>query len=435
MPGKSTLMRRVQRRLEGKAPNQHSVGVDARTVWFNVWAAPDGGALEGLIRSVLDQLDTNILRRVARRRKLIRGLRLGASVLAGFLRVGNVVDRIWEQVSVDPKQRNELNDFVRDAMNAWLQKRSSSEGRLIVVFIDDLDRCSPATVLQVFEAMKLYLDAPGFVFILGWDTEQVLRAVAAEKGAEDRLPERYIQKIVQFGFRIPRPPIEQLTRLATNLCEAAGLTTDVLGVDQRQLLLDATDGNPRQLKRFINRFILLQDSVGDDVDAAVVIQLMVLQASYDAFFRLLANVPGDDDDENPLFEFTAFAAARQAMSRGDKGRVQSILEQRGYVVGDDVSGSLQAFTADLPAEYPQLVVDRPFCDLVLQMSDEVKRQVRRMARSDELVTTPSTAPGPTPVAPGSSYGQPPVAPGTTVLWIDDEPKADEPVAATTPAST
>ncbi len=126
-------------------------------------------------------------------------------MLAGFLRVGNVVDRIWEQVSVDPKQRNELNDFVRDAMNAWLQKRSSSEGRLIVVFIDDLDRCSPATVLQVFEAMKLYLDAPGFVFILGWDTEQVLHAVAAEKGAEDRLPERYIQKIVQFGFRIRRP--------------------------------------------------------------------------------------------------------------------------------------------------------------------------------------------------------------------------------------
>ena len=75
------------------------------------------------------------------------------------------------------------------------------------MFIDDLDRCSSATVLQVFEAIKLYLDAPGFVFVLGWDTEQVLRAVATEKGGEDRLPQRYVEKIVQFGY--PNPAAER----------------------------------------------------------------------------------------------------------------------------------------------------------------------------------------------------------------------------------
>ena len=188
--GKSTLMRRVQRRLEGKAPDQGRAATDARTVWFNAWTAPEAQVLEGLVRSVLDHVDANVLRRIARRRNLLRGVRVGVSLIAGFFRLGDVVDRIWEQVAVDPKQRNELNDFVRDAMTNWLNKSSSPDGRLIVVFIDDLDRCSSATILEVFEAIKLYLDAPGFVFVLGWDTEQVLRAVAAEKGGEDRLPQR-----------------------------------------------------------------------------------------------------------------------------------------------------------------------------------------------------------------------------------------------------
>jgi hypothetical protein len=218
-------MRRVQQRLEPPdAPRRVRAGVPVRTVWFNAWTAPEAQVLEGLVRSVLDKLDTNVLRRVARQRKVVRWFGFGASVVGGFLRITSVVDRIWAQVEADPKQRNELNDLVRQAMAEWMAKTDRPGDSLIVVFIDDLDRCTSATVLQVFEAVKLYLDAPGFVFVLGWDTEQVLRAVAAEKGAEDRLPQRYVEKIVQFGFRIPRPTPPQLGLLADSLCASAGLT-------------------------------------------------------------------------------------------------------------------------------------------------------------------------------------------------------------------
>ena len=72
--GKSTLMRRVQRRLEGRAPDQRGGSTGVRTVWFNAWAAPESQALEGLVRSVLEQLDTNVLRRIARKRRLLRGV-------------------------------------------------------------------------------------------------------------------------------------------------------------------------------------------------------------------------------------------------------------------------------------------------------------------------------------------------------------------------
>ena len=421
--GKSTLMRRVQRRLEGKAPGQTGALTDARTVWFNAWTAPESQVLEGLVRSVLDQLDTNLIRRVARKRKLLRGLGIGASFVAGFLRLGNVVDRLWEKASVDPKQRNELNEFVREAMEKWLAKTTSPNGRLIVVFIDDLDRCSSVTVMQVFEAMKLYLDVPGFVFVLGWDTEQVLRAVAANKGNEDRLPQRYVEKIVQFGFRIPRPSDEQLASLANTLCEAAGLTEAVLPKEKRELLINTTDGNPRQLKRFINRFILLYETVGEKTDAEALIQLMVLQASYDNFFRLLANVPGETDEANPLFEFTDYATARQALGRGQLGQVTDILTARGYEsTPPDPVASFEAFVQNLPADYPLLATDRQFSELVLSMSPEVKRELRRLARSDEVDVADPAAAG-SPTMPPPYQQEAPVAPGTTVLWIAGDPSA------------
>ncbi len=428
--GKSSLMRRVQRRLEGRAPDQLGRVTDARTVWFNAWTAPETQVLEGLVRSVLDQLDTNLLRRLARKRNLIRGVGFGLSVVASVFRLGDVVDRIWDRVSVDPKQRNELNDFVREAMQTWLDKSSSPGGRLIVVFIDDLDRCTPATVLQVFEAMKLYLDAPGFVFVLGWDTEQVLRAVASEKGADDRLPQRYVEKIVQFGFRIPRPTDEQLVRLADTLCEDAGLTTTVLGAAHRELLISTTGGNPRQLKRFINRFILLHEMVGDRSDAASLIQLMVLQSSYDNFFRLLATVPGDDDVSNPLFEFSEYATARQALGKAQLDRVTEMLAKRGYETNSEsVEQQFARYVADLPADYPFLAIDRQFAGLVLGMPEQLKRDLRSLARSDEVrATNPSVTSSPSKASPRDSEFSGGVAPGTTVLWVDDDPKpADQAV--------
>lgn len=422
--GKSTIMRRLERRFHGRAPDQTNGALtNARTVWFNAWTASEGQVLEGLVRSVLNELDNSILRRVARQKKLLRGLGIGASAVAGLLGVGNVVDRIWAATSIDPKQRNELNDLVRAAMADWLDRGRGTKGRMIVVFIDDLDRCTPATVIRVFEAMKLYLDAPGFVFVLGWDTEQVMRAVASERGTDDRLPHRYVEKIVQFGFRIPRPTQEQLAALTATYCDAAGLTANILSARHRDLLINTTNGNPRQLKRFLNRFILLHDFAADGADAVALILLLVLQSSYDGFYRLLSNAPGATDSENPLFEFADYVAARQAYARQNLVEVERVLAGRGYS-GPDWSASLSAFERDLPQEFPLLAADRQFVGLLKLMSEEDKRVVRDLARSARLeqVEEPETHDGGAMRRGTSDFYVPP---GTTVLWIDDEPKATD----------
>ena len=55
------------------------------------------------------------------------------------------------------------------------------EARLIV-FVDDLDRCLPEKAIEVLEAIKLFLEVPGVVFVLGMDREVVERGIEARYG-------------------------------------------------------------------------------------------------------------------------------------------------------------------------------------------------------------------------------------------------------------
>src|SRR3954447_8975149 len=168
--GKSTLMRQLNRVLAGDD--------NVKTVWFNAWTAPEGDALEGLVKSVLDKLDRRVIRKSLRSKKLLNWARLIFMIVADLLRLSSLANALWRQASIDPQVRNEVQGLVAQSMQDWAHTRAElGPDRLLVVFIDDLDRCPPVNVLQVFEAVKLYLDAPGLVFIVGYDPEVVTDAV------------------------------------------------------------------------------------------------------------------------------------------------------------------------------------------------------------------------------------------------------------------
>ncbi len=98
----------------------------------------------------------------------------------------------------------------------------------IVIFVDDLDRCSPAKVGQVVEAVNLFLagDFPNCMFVMGMDTEMVAAALqAAHKDMISQLPAdagipvgwRFMDKFVQLPFLIPPTEKGNLTRYTASL--------------------------------------------------------------------------------------------------------------------------------------------------------------------------------------------------------------------------
>ncbi|MGV9777591.1 KAP family P-loop NTPase fold protein [Streptosporangium sp. NPDC003464] len=90
----------------------------------------------------------------------------------------------------------------------------ATEERPLVVFVDDLDRCSPGTVAQVIEAINLFLagEFPNCVFVLAMEPEVVAAHVeAAYPELVETMPDdgrsglgwRFLEKIVQLPLSVP----------------------------------------------------------------------------------------------------------------------------------------------------------------------------------------------------------------------------------------
>jgi hypothetical protein len=109
-----------------------------------------------------------------------------------------------------------LGEFERDF--AYIVKAVTGDGqRPLVVLIDDLDRCAPPKPIEIVEAINVLLDAESCVFVLAMDAQSVAASIEAKyeklcahlQAPDDpgglTLGQRFLEKIVQINFRIPRP--------------------------------------------------------------------------------------------------------------------------------------------------------------------------------------------------------------------------------------
>ena len=105
----------------------------------------------------------------------------------------------------DPGQRlrRTVREF-RDDLAGLIKETTVSK---LVVVVDDLDRCSPDTVIATLEAIKLFLFVPKTAFIIGADERLVKYAVRRRfpelPGEQAEVGRDYLEKLVQFPVRIP----------------------------------------------------------------------------------------------------------------------------------------------------------------------------------------------------------------------------------------
>ena len=139
-----------------------------------------------------------------------------------------------------------------------LQKAAAELDLKIVVFIDDLDRCLPEKAVQLLEGLKVLMDLPNFVFVMGVAKEVIERGIRVRykelyllgDQANDLcdIQVEYLDKIIQFPFTLPAPNTDKLKEniLSPQLQE---LEVPEKFVD---LIHEVLGSNPRTLKRFIN---------------------------------------------------------------------------------------------------------------------------------------------------------------------------------------
>jgi hypothetical protein len=374
--GKSTLMMRLADVLK-RDPN-------VKTVHFNAWTAEPGGALEGLVKSVLDSLDGNILRRAARNEQLLSWVKIAGLVVADWLRLGSLVNALWREASIDAKARNELREVVLQSVQRWAGVSELGPERLLVVFVDDLDRCSPTNVLQVFEAIKLYLDAPGLVFVIGYDRDVVSDAILGAKHFEDdTISFRYLEKIVQLVYRLPTVSEESAARLLDIYLERSA-TRDLFDATCRSLTIEQNARNPRSIKRFINNFILEYglDSDWERFGAETLVRVLIIDVYFPEFGQLLRT----RSEEDPVQQFRTYRSVREALRRGevdethwpaliDRFRELGLPRLQDY----DPTDALAVLEREIRPSFPKFAANDEFLGLIEGLQDvpELREKLRR----------------------------------------------------------
>lgn len=235
--------------------------------------------------------------------------------------------------------------------------------KAVVVFIDDLDRCLPDTVIDTFEAIRLFLNTPKTAYVLALN-QNVVEAAIDSRYPELKKPDGagigrdYLEKMLQIKVAIPplsEPEAETYVNLlfaelhlppsdfATVLEAAAkerrengltvafntGIAGTILGDVPAALAADlkwaaeispilgaSLRGNPRQLKRFLNNLLLKHRSAirrGAPIELPILAKLMVLEDQYKTDFQKLF------DWEMAVGGACAEVAIAEARARGNRG--------------------------------------------------------------------------------------------------------------------
>lgn len=238
------------------------------------------------------------------------------------------------------KEQNLKTNPVAEFRKDFSDLLDATNYKRLVVIVDDLDRCKPDRIIENLEAIKLFVNVPKTAFIIGADPRIVRHAIEYKYGNSNpiqndnsRIIDDYLEKLIQLPYSLPKlsePEVE--TYISMLICKREldydkfmkaylnfhefrvkdkystyGLL-NMEGVLESQdfeklksntisipslvpLITQSLYGNPRQIKRFLNTYILrkrLSDIAKlEGFDSSVLAKLMLLEYSEIRLFRQL----------------------------------------------------------------------------------------------------------------------------------------------------
>ncbi len=235
----------------------------------------------------------------------------------------------------------EINEF-RKTFNQLLEE---AKIKRLIVLVDDLDRCLPETAIETLEAIRLFVFTSKTAFVIAADESMIEYAVRrhfpdySDSSASQTYTRKYLEKLIQVPFRIPPlgaaetriyvtlllvgnvlgegdPDYLKLVKSARDqmkrpwvrnafntqiIHDALGDSVGKEGVASAlslseqigSALAGGTNGNPRQIKRFVNTMILRKTiadarGYGDDIILPVLAKFMLAERFLPELFEQIA---------------------------------------------------------------------------------------------------------------------------------------------------
>lgn len=254
----------------------------------------------------------------------------------------------------DELNNKELREDIRKFQKEFATLLEESKISRLVVFIDELDRCRPDTILDTLEAIKLFLFEGKVAFVIGADERHISYAVKSKfkdiEGIQIDIGKEYLEKLIQYPIRIPRLNADEVEIYISCLLLQSELKTEdfqkVLTwiIDEKQkdfenfkmnsvsdlfkddpclqaeivesisvanqlafVLSNGLHGNPRQCKRFLNSMdmrIQMASYKNKTLNRKILAKIMMLEYIKPRIFNKIAEMATNNtlSTELSLFE-------------------------------------------------------------------------------------------------------------------------------------
>ncbi|EEM58616.1 MULTISPECIES: KAP family P-loop NTPase fold protein [Bacillus cereus group] len=254
------------------------------------------------------------------------------------LEEGGILDSIRDELD-----NKEIRADIKKFQENFAELLAETEIRRLIIFIDELDRCNPDTILETLEAIRLFLFTGNTVFIIGADERHISYAVqrkfAEIEGQQINIGKEYLEKIIQYPIRIPRLSSKEMKFYITCLLlekdldnqefkkiieffqeqktsnfldfsvsydlinqehtDIADKVKDSLIVAEQlsDVLAQGLNGNPRHCKRFLNSLIMREKMSAYkkmNLDRKVLAKIMMLEYFKPTLFKQLAEIQASE---------------------------------------------------------------------------------------------------------------------------------------------
>lgn len=359
--GKSTLLNLINQKYDSK---DEIICVSINAWMFENYEDAKIAIMEALLRELQDEVPQEIKRNFINLIKKIDFLKVGskavstaAPIVASLImgnplplminlpenvkELGDTIKTISDSVVGLRDEYLKDEDVVEDSVinnvrkfrEEFQESLNSEKIKRVVVLIDDLDRCQPESIIEILEAIKLFLSVNKTTFIIAADENVVQYAIKKRyptiDGFNVELDKEYIEKMIQLPIHIPElspkdlqnymllmvmqkymnnckfveminevknqklmiasEPIElvKLEEIVGDIKESVEVAkrdeykevVDVI-LQVRQIAAYTLKGNPRQAKRFLNTFItkrqLSKLYYGNELDMGIMAKLLIL---------------------------------------------------------------------------------------------------------------------------------------------------------------
>lgn len=269
--GKTSLMKMLEKKFEGDD--------SVKTIWFNAWAQ---GKEESIGLALLQLMLIKFQDEEQNNEKIINVSKSLSKLLAdAALRKisGITLEEAKEHFKDSIEAKSTLRDDFEKVIGECLPVKR------LVVFIDDLDRCLPEKTIEILEVIKLFLDVPKCVFVIGVAREVIERGIEIRYKTDGQLSitgKDYIEKIIQVPFTLPlireKDMIEYIGKLGINEDEK----------EYAEIVAKGTGSNPRKVKMFLNTLRIRQaiaKSAGGGIKPELSAKLFVIEYTFPKFYE------------------------------------------------------------------------------------------------------------------------------------------------------